>query len=89
MNRLTPGTTISKDSWEAATDYLPSEILDKIKAGELAFTIQETTDLPVSEEYISNKAIATQTKLGAYGELKAMWQVCLFRYLIRLTLLLG
>ena len=36
---LTPGTTISKDSWEAARDYLPTEILDKIKAGEFSFTI--------------------------------------------------
>jgi uncharacterized protein DUF1329 len=71
VNGLTPGTTISKDSWEAATSYLPSEILDKIKAGELTFTIQETTDLPVSEEYIqATKQYAAQTKLGTYGELE-------------------
>ena len=35
-NGLAPGTTISQASWEAAKDYLPSEILDKVKAGELS-----------------------------------------------------
>ena len=34
---LTPGTTISKDSWEAAKDYLPPEILERIQAGRIFF----------------------------------------------------
>jgi len=70
VDGLTPGTTISKDSWEPAKDYLPSEILERIKAGEFAFTIQETTDLPVSEAYIeATKQHAEQVKIGADGEL--------------------
>jgi len=68
--RLLPGTTISQDSWELAKDYLPLEILDRVKAGEFAFTVQETTDLPVSEAYIeATKRHAEQVKIGADGEL--------------------
>jgi hypothetical protein len=68
---LAPGTTVSKDSWEPAKDYLPPEILDRIKAGEFAFTVQETTDLPVSEAYIeATKQYAEQVKIGADGELE-------------------
>lgn len=68
---LAPGTTISKDSWEPAKDYLPQEILDRVKAGEFAFTVQETTDLPVSEAYIeATKRYAEQVKVGADGELE-------------------
>ena len=68
---LAPGTTISQDSWEPAKNYLPPEILDKITAGEFSFSIQETTDLPVSEAYIeATKKYATQVKIGADGELE-------------------
>lgn len=67
---LEPGTTISADSWQAAQNYLPAEILDKIKAGEMAFSIQETTDLPVSEAYIAaTRQYAGQVQIGADGEL--------------------
>ena len=34
--------------WEIAKANLPPEILDKVKAGEFAFDVQETTDLTVS-----------------------------------------
>jgi len=68
---LAPGTTISQDSWEAAKDYLPPEILDKIKAGDFSFTVQETTDLPVSEAYIeATKKNAEQVKISDDGELE-------------------
>lgn len=71
VNGLAPGTTISKNSWEAAKEYLPPEILDRVKAGELSFAIQETTNLPVSEEYIqATKQQAGQVKLEAHGELE-------------------
>jgi len=67
---LAPGTVISKDSWEAAKDYLPAEILAAVKAGEFAFAVQETTDLPVSEEYIeATRRHAGQVTIGADGEL--------------------
>ncbi len=67
---LTPGTTVSKDTWDAAKEYLPPEILDKIQAGEFQFSVQDTTDLPVSEAYIeATKKYAEQVKLSADGEL--------------------
>ena len=57
--------------WEAAAGYLPEEILARVKLGELAFTIQETTDLPVSEAYINaTKQHAEHVKIGADGELE-------------------
>lgn len=71
VSGLAPGTTIAKDSWEAATEYLPPEILDKIKAGELSFRVQATTDLPVSDAYIqATKRYAEHAKLGVNGELE-------------------
>lgn len=68
---LAPGTTVSKDAWEPAKGYLPPEILERIKAGEFAFTVQETTDLPVSKAYIeATKQHAEQVKIGADSELE-------------------
>jgi len=68
---LALGTTVSQTSWEAAAGYLPEEILARVKLGELAFTIQETTDLPVSEAYINaTKQHAEHVKIGAEGELE-------------------
>lgn len=70
VDGLAPGTKVSQDSWQAAQDYLPAGILDKIKAGELAFEVQETTDLPVSEAYITaTHNHSAQVQLGADGEL--------------------
>ena len=67
---LAPGTRIAQDSWEPATDYLPPEILERIKVGELSFAVQETTDLPVSEAYINaTKQHAEHVKIDADGEL--------------------
>lgn len=71
LSGLEPGTIISKDNWEAAQGYLPAEILDKIKLGEFAFGVQETTDLPVGEAYIAaTKQNADQVKFAADGELE-------------------
>jgi hypothetical protein len=71
VNGLSPGTQISKDSWEAAKEHLPPEILEKVQIGELSFAIQETTDLPVSDEYIAaTKQYASQVKIVANGELE-------------------
>lgn len=68
---LAPGTTISQESWEAAKDYLPLEIIDRVKAGEFSFSVQETTDLPVSKVYIeATRRHAEQVKIGADGELE-------------------
>lgn len=68
---LTSGTQIAQTSWEAAQPYLPPEILERVKAGELAFAVQETTDLPVSEAYIeATKQHAGHVQLSADGELE-------------------
>lgn len=68
---LSPGTVIANGSWEAARDYLPPEILEKVKVGELSFTIQETTDLPVSDAYIAaTTQHASRVKIAAHGELE-------------------
>lgn len=68
--RLTPGVVISQATWESAEDYLPPEILDRVKAGEFQFSIQETTDLPVSEAYIeATRRYAEQVRIGPDGEL--------------------
>ncbi|MCS6924444.1 MAG: DUF1329 domain-containing protein [Candidatus Binatia bacterium] len=68
---LTPGMVISRETWEAAKDYLPLEILDRVKAGEFQFSIQETTDLPVSEAYVeATRKYAEQVRIGPDGELE-------------------
>ncbi|HXG22787.1 MAG TPA: DUF1329 domain-containing protein [Methylomirabilota bacterium] len=68
---LAPGTVISRDSWEAAQNYLPPEILDRVKTGELSFAVQDTTDLPVSDAYIeATRQHAESVRIGADGELE-------------------
>ncbi|MBI3245810.1 MAG: DUF1329 domain-containing protein [Deltaproteobacteria bacterium] len=68
---LAAGTRISQESWQAAQEYLPPEILERVKAGEFSFIVQETTDLPVSDAYIeATKQFASQVRIGADGELE-------------------
>jgi len=47
-----PGTQIARGTWQAARGLLPPEILEAVIDGELVILVQETTDLPPSEEYI-------------------------------------
>ncbi len=68
---LAAGTRISQESWQAAQAYLPAEILERVKAGEFSFTVQETTNLPVSDAYIeATQQFAHQVRIGADGELE-------------------
>lgn len=68
---LAPGATISQESWAAAKEYLPLEILERVKGGEFSFVVQETTDLPVSDAYIeTTRRHAEQVKIGTDGELE-------------------
>lgn len=68
---LAAGMRISQESWQAAQEYLPPEILERVQAGEFSFTVQETTDLPVSDAYIeATKQFASQVRIGADGELE-------------------
>lgn len=70
VDGLQPGTRVSAETWQAAEQYLPDGILNKIQAGELAFDIQSTTDLPVSDAYISATAEHShKVELDPDGEL--------------------
>ena len=50
---ITPGMTINKDNAQVAAAVLPPEILKVIQAGDLEVPVQETTDVPLREEYIN------------------------------------
>lgn len=65
------GTRISAESWEMARDFLPSEILERVRRGEFSFTVAETTDLPVSKEYIeATRLHAGEVRLSSDGRLQ-------------------
>ena len=51
------GMTIDQRNWQVIEHLLPQEILRVIQAGDLAVTVQETTDFPVRSAYLS----ATET----------------------------
>lgn len=50
---VAPGTEITSETWKVARDLLPPEILKAVADGHLTIHVQETTDLPPSEEYIT------------------------------------
>ena len=71
VDGLSPGTTLTQSTWQAAVGVLPPEILRLLQAGELAITVQETTDSPLPEAYVeATLKGAGQVKLGDNGELK-------------------
>src|SRR5919106_4136542 len=49
---IRPGAQVSRGTWQAAQDLLPPEILETVINGDFTILVQETTDLPPSEEYI-------------------------------------
>jgi hypothetical protein len=50
---IAPGTEITSETWQVARDLLPPEILQAVTNGSLAIHVQETTDLPPSQEYMT------------------------------------
>ncbi len=50
---ITPGMTIGQQNWQVAEKVLPAEILRVLQAGDFTITVQETTDLPAREAYVS------------------------------------
>ncbi len=50
---IVPGTALSRGNWQLAEKLLPSEILGALRDGELTILVQDTSDLPVSPEYIT------------------------------------
>lgn len=68
---IAPGSKIDKSNWQVVEKVLPPEVLKVIQAGELEITVQETTDIPVREEYIAATIKhAAQVQLGEDGEPK-------------------
>lgn len=53
LSGLTPGVAIAAGNWQNAQAVLPPEILGAVRDGELTIVLQETTDLPVTPEYIT------------------------------------
>ena len=61
---LHPGLTIDQHNWQVAEQALPSEILRFIQAGDFTITVQETTDFPVRQAYLTaTEANASQVAL--------------------------
>jgi hypothetical protein len=50
---VTPGMTIDQQNWRVAEQLLPAEVLHLIQQGDFTITVQETTDLPLRETYIT------------------------------------
>jgi len=68
---ITPGSKINKDNFQAAEKVLPPEILRVVQAGDLEITVQETTDFPLREAYVSaTLEHLGQAQIGEEGELK-------------------
>lgn len=62
---VTPGMTVDQSNAQTVAAVLPPEILKVIQAGDLTLTVQETTDVPVREEYINaTLAHASQATIG-------------------------
>jgi len=67
-NGIGSGTQITRGSWQAAQDFLPPEILEAVISGDLTILVQETTDLPPSEEYIvATLGYGDKVRLAADG----------------------
>jgi hypothetical protein len=71
VDGITPGTTINQTNFQVAEKVLPPEILRVVEAGDLEITVQETTDFPLREEFVSASVEHFgQVQLGEDGELK-------------------
>jgi hypothetical protein len=59
---------IGKINWQVAERALPPELLRLLRLGDLEITVQETTDLPVSELYVAATLGRTgEAQIGADG----------------------
>ncbi len=64
---MTPGLTINQQNCQLAASLLPVEVLQRVQAGDFTMTIQETTDLPPRESYVTatiNQFLATSLDGG-------------------------
>ena len=65
------GTQIAQGDWQMAQDLLPREILAAVVSGHFAISLQATTDLPPSDEYVVATMGGNNVQLSANGELIA------------------
>jgi hypothetical protein len=49
---ITPGVKIDQTNFQIAQEVLPPDILKCVQAGDFTITVQETTGMPLREEYI-------------------------------------
>jgi hypothetical protein len=76
---LPPGSKLSSTNWQTAREFLPNELLERVRAGELEIRVQETTDLPLSDAYIeATRRDAGSAKLGTDGRLEGYIAGCPF-----------
>src|SRR5581483_836306 len=62
------GTAITQENWQVAQSVLSQQLVEAVHAGELSILVQETTDLPVSQEYqAATRASAQGVMLDADG----------------------
>ncbi len=72
---ITPGLKITKDNYQVAEKVLPPEILRVVQAGDMDITVQETSDFPLSEDFIAASIThAGQAQIGEDGDLKNYMQ---------------
>lgn len=50
---LAPGAALSRGNWQLAENVLPPEILAAVREGGLTILLQNTSDLPLSPEYMT------------------------------------
>ncbi|MCS6924272.1 MAG: DUF1329 domain-containing protein [Candidatus Binatia bacterium] len=67
---IVPGMTIDATNAHVAAPVLPAELLTHLQAGDFAITVQDTTDMPLRDEYIqATVAHSAHVELGD-GELQ-------------------
>jgi hypothetical protein len=68
---ITPGMKITKENYQVAEKVLPPEILRVVQIGDLEITVQETSDLPLHQDYIAASVEHFgQAQIGEDGNLK-------------------
>ena len=53
VSGIAAGTALARGNWQLAQEVLPPELLNAVRDGELTILVQDTSDLPVSPEYIT------------------------------------
>lgn len=72
VDGITPGMKLDSSNAHVASTVLPPEIFKYLAAGDFAVTVQETTDMPLRQEYIDatlthhDKVVVGEEELGNY-----------------------